>query len=78
MYFKKAGASPAPTTKTMSDITKCNGAGCKIKESCYRYMAKSSEPQSYFLESPIKDGKCEMYWGETAQSVYNQLKDIMK
>jgi hypothetical protein len=41
-------------------------------------MAKPSELQSYFLTPPVQDGKCEMYWGEAAQSVYEQLKDIMK
>lgn len=30
------------------------------------------------MEAPIKDGKCDMYWGENAESVCNQLKEIMK
>jgi len=60
-------------TEKMPDIAKCMGTGCPYKESCYRYTAKPNEyRQSYFMEPPIKDGKCEMYWGE------NQLKDIMK
>ncbi len=42
-------------------------------------MAKPSEYwQSYFTEPPIKDGKCEYYWGENAESIWNQLKEIMK
>lgn len=47
----------------MTDITKCHGVGCPIKEKCYRYTAKADEYQSYFVNSPIKDGKCDMYWG---------------
>jgi hypothetical protein len=62
----------------MADITMCNGANCDLKLTCYRYLAKPSELQSYFLTPPYQDGKCEMYWGEAAQSVYDQLKDIMK
>ena len=60
------------------DITMCVGTNCPNKENCYRYTAKPSDYQSYFIEPPIKDGKCEMYWGENAQSVYNQLKEILK
>lgn len=44
------------------DITKCKGEGCPIKENCKRYTAKESLMQSYFIESPIENGKCEMYW----------------
>jgi hypothetical protein len=62
----------------MADITKCKGVNCPIKDQCYRYTAKESMRQSYFMESPIKDGKCEMYWGENAESIFNQLKQITK
>jgi len=63
----------------MPDITLCRGTGCPHKEKCYRFTAKPSENwQSYFIDSPIKDGKCDMYWGENAESIWNQLKDIMK
>jgi hypothetical protein len=47
----------------MSDITKCEGDECPMKESCYRFTAPAEEYQSYFVEPPIKDGKCHMYWG---------------
>jgi hypothetical protein len=30
------------------------------------------------MKAPIKDGKCEYYWGENAESVWNQLKEIVK
>ena len=55
----------------MSDITKCNGRNCPVKQKCKRYTAKESFLQSYFSESPIKDGKCDMYWEEN-----NQLNKI--
>lgn len=61
----------------MADITKCKGEHCLLKEKCYRYTAKDSEyRQSYFAEIPIKNGICEMYWGE--QNIVSQLEDIVK
>ena len=62
----------------MSDITKCEGQRCPVKEQCKRYTAKESFKQSYFMESPIKDNKCEMFWGENAEVIFNQLKNILK
>ena len=46
----------------MPDITMCNGNNCPVKKKCYRYTAKPSEYQSYFIEAPFKDGKCDHYW----------------
>jgi hypothetical protein len=61
------------------DITMCVGTGCPYKEKCYRYTAKPSEfLQSWFMETPIKDGKCDMFWGENSEAVWSQLKDIVK
>jgi hypothetical protein len=34
--------------------------------------------QSYFMNPPIKDGKCEMYWGDLSQAIWGQLQDIVK
>ena len=40
----------------------CKGDGCETKFTCYRFTAKPNEyRQSYFMESPIKDGGCEYY-----------------
>jgi hypothetical protein len=61
------------------DITLCVGTNCPYKEKCYRYTAKASEyRQSWFMKAPIKDGKCDMFWGENAEAIWNQLKDIVK
>ena len=67
--------------KDMADITKCNGDNCPVKEQCYRFTADSSEyRQSWFAETPgkIVEDKftCDMYWGQNAQSIWKQLKDI--
>ena len=61
----------------MSDITKCEGDECPMKESCYRFTAPAGEYQYYFTESPIKDGKCHMYWGEVQHSIMDALQDIV-
>lgn len=63
----------------MADITMCLGTDCPHKETCYRFTATPNEfRQSYFVTPPIKDGKCEMYWGENAQLAWKDLKNIMK
>lgn len=50
----------------MSDITKCKGTGCTIKNECYRYTAKPDPYwQSYFFESP-----CTKKMGGTACDHY--------
>ena len=41
----------------------CEGINCPMKNECYRYTAPVGLRQSYFAETPIKDGKdCEYYW----------------
>lgn len=65
----------------MADITCCPGTNCPVKEECYRFTAPKSEyGQSYFFEAPGKtvDDKftCEMFWGDNAESIWNNLKDI--
>ena len=63
----------------MADITMCKGTNCPQKETCYRFTAKPNEyRQAYFSEPPIKEGKCEMYWGKNAESIFNQLIEIVK
>jgi hypothetical protein len=63
----------------MPDITMCLGTNCPYKESCYRFTAKPSEyMQSYFMKPPIKDGKCDMYWGDLSESIWGQLQEIVK
>lgn len=48
----------------MPDISKCEGEGCQIKETCYRFTSEPSEfMQSYFMNAPIKEDKtCDYYW----------------
>ena len=43
----------------MPDITKCDGYGCPLKETCYRFMVvDSAYRQSYFMEPPIENEQC--------------------
>ena len=68
--------NPKYGIRNMADITKCRGDGCIVKEKCYRYTAKDSSYQSYFVEVPFREGKCDMYWGENAEYIFNLLKKI--
>lgn len=52
----------------MSDISKCRGTNCPMKESCYRYTATDGMMQSYFLHVPLKNNECDMYWHTTNQT----------
>lgn len=49
----------------MADITKCKGDGCPMKDKCFRYTAPANEYwQSYFVNPPFKDSKCDHYWND--------------
>ena len=59
------------------DITMCRADGCPLASKCKRATARPNpHRQAYFSEVPIKDGKCDMYWGDQSEEVYKQLKDI--
>jgi len=45
----------------MSDISKCAGKGCPLKETCYRYTAPDSQRQAY-ANFEYLDGWCYYYW----------------
>jgi len=40
----------------MTDISKCNGTECPVKESCWRYTAPASEWQSYCAYDEDREG----------------------
>ena len=41
----------------------CKGDNCPIKDQCYRYRAVPAKHwQTYFIEPPMKEGKCEQFW----------------
>ena len=53
----------------MADITMCNGNGCTMKETCYRFKASKGYYQSFFADSPhdnkVDDDNntiCQYYW----------------
>ena len=58
----------------MPDISMCKGNDCKLKETCYRYKAKPSEYQSYFIDAPFKDGDCSHYW-EIVKAAIDKKKE---
>ena len=48
----------------MTDIAKCSGEGCPIKEKCYRFTASEDTFQSWIEKPPYNHEKnnCEIYW----------------
>jgi hypothetical protein len=69
----------------MSDITKCTGVNCPIKNDCKRYTVESNmEYQSFFKNPPhVFDDSvdpprfsCEMFYGERQTAILNQLEKI--
>ncbi len=55
----------------------CRGAGCKLKESCYRYRAKPKAlNQSYFMKSPNQDLRCDQIWKLTAEHELRPVEEI--
>ena len=58
----------------MSDITKCLGTNCPHKDGCYRFTAHADEYQSYFVDPPIKDGKCDYYCGKNGEDIWNKTE----
>lgn len=75
----------------MSDITKCSGINCPIKDSCYRFYSKpDSIHQSWFVETPGKwtenppgsalpnQFECSMYWGSNQDQILNTLINIVE
>ena len=47
----------------MTDISKCEGRGCRWRQYCLRHTAKSSERQSWFCGTPeLKEtGECDYF-----------------
>ena len=61
----------------------CSGKECVIKDKCYRYTTEIPNHNYWAYKNPpfiIKDGvfKCDMFWGENANNIFSNLKNIMK
>jgi len=60
------------------DICKCKGqigeVNCPYKENCYRFTAKADAYQSYFIELPLKNNKCDHYWGKDGEKIWNKIE----
>jgi hypothetical protein len=58
----------------MPDITMCGGKGCNKKDKCYRYTAKPSAYQSYFMGVPFTSKSCEYFM--PVKTVTDSEKDL--
>lgn len=64
----------------MTDITMCRDTVCRLAGDCYRFMAKPSLRQSYFMESPREEGedKCKYFWMNAALKAIDPPRGIVK
>lgn len=46
----------------MADISKCNGEGCELKESCYRYTVPADFLYQAYIVPMLKGMYCNSYW----------------
>jgi hypothetical protein len=48
----------------MPDIAMCKNPNCEIKNTCYRFLAKPDDMQSYVVIDAVVKNKadCELYW----------------
>lgn len=48
----------------MTDISKCVGTDCPLKDQCYRYTAPASEHWQAYIAPPYnaEKGDCDMFW----------------
>lgn len=47
----------------MEQFNMCKGKDCELRFTCHRHTAPANRYfQSYFRNSPIKDGNCKYYW----------------
>jgi len=61
----------------MADITMCKGNRCPGRVLCVRYTARPCEyRQSYFVDSPIKNGHCESFWANVDLTVLKAATDF--
>lgn len=62
----------------MNDITRCKGLFCPVKDDCIRYnIGPIEDGEPYFSKPPFNNSKCDFFWGEQSQFIFNQLKDIV-
>lgn len=59
----------------------CKGDNCPLKDQCFRYTAKPSEYQSYFVNTPYKiksnKFKCEYLWADNNQAIIDNINSIL-
>ena len=49
-------------TNKMADISKCEGRGCGVKETCYRFKAEPNKYWQSYIKPDTQESGCEYYW----------------
>ena len=64
-----------------SNMIKCKGIDCPIKDKCHRYTTLDKLKDSWFESPFIMTGNvftCDMFWGDDSQRQFEQLESIMR
>ncbi len=51
----------------MPDISMCEGKGCDVKNTCYRFTAKPSKFMQSYVMPDVQPGGCDLYWNTNKQ-----------
>jgi hypothetical protein len=53
----------------VTDITKCDGKGCSVRDGCHRFTTPSSGDGQSWMTAPGEDATCREYWPHTSLAV---------
>jgi len=56
----------------MPDISMCEGKGCDVKNTCYRFTAKPSKFTQSYVMPDVKPGGCDIYWNNNYTSALSK------
>lgn len=53
----------------MTDISKCHGENCPVRDICYRFTAKADPHWQSYMEPDRNGSECKSFWSRQAQPV---------
>ena len=56
----------------MADISMCEGEGCEVKNTCYRFTAKPNKFLQSYVMPTVQPGGCDLYWNINKQKINNK------
>ena len=50
----------------------CEGKGCEVKNTCYRFTAKPSKFMQSYVMPDVQPGGCDIYWNNNYTSALSK------